>query len=873
MPPNSQPLSFDDVVDEELKLLRPQGEGAADAPLTALCISGGGIRSATFALGAIQGLADHGVLTEFDYLSTVSGGGYIGGWLTSWKQRAGGLEKILPKLRPGAPQPKPDELDPVGYLREYNNYLSPKLGLLSADTWTLAATVMTNMALNWLVLIPLLLFTLMLPRLILSLGILQSVHPDSIPAEVALPLRLVSGMFFGLAIFNTMRYLPSVGRANHTEMDFLKYCLGPLILAALAFMTYDAWFDPSIRNQESPRYWRMLLWITGSCAVGWLAYLIFCVRGLVARLRLLWGPITLAIVLTGAGTASGTWLLVNRVYLNTSWTQYISVGPPLLLLSFMLAAGLFVGLTSRVLTDEDREWLARGSAWMLLFVVCWTGLCGIVLIAPTWAFNLNRWWQSSIAAAGGLAGWLCSVAGFRSRSSPSADAAKPESSSKSLSLDLAAKLAAPVFVVVLLVGLTILTNWLLGSLGLVHEDWFNQEQFVQFTPIAVAAGGAVGFLMIGWIAARFININKFSLHGMYRNRLIRAFLGASNDRSKVNKFIGFTESDNIRMGKLDSKLKPFHVVNITLNLVAGKRLAWQQRKAESFTVSPLHSGSPRLGYRKSSDYGGPDGISLGTAITISGAAASPNMGYHSAGVIGFIMTLFNARLGAWLGNPGSAGKQTWRLDGPSSAVASLVREAFGLTDDTSAYVYLSDGGHFENLGLYEMISRRCKRIVILDSGCDPRFIYEDLGNALRKIRIDMGVTVDFGDGFIKPDPNSRRRCAFASIKYDEADPTQDGVLLYIKPMMIGNEPPDVATYHASHCDFPHQSTANQWYDESQTESYRMLGLHTIQDLCAGWNRAEGLNGMFQHVRGSYLGQRAPAIELLLAREQSVASGQ
>jgi len=88
--------------------------------------------------------------------------------------------------------------------------------------------------------------------------------------------------------------------------------------------------------------------------------------------------------------------------------------------------------------------------------------------------------------------------------------------------------------------------------------------------------------------------------------------------------------------------------------------------------------------RSSADYGA--GISLGTAMTISGAAASPNMGYHSSPAVGFIMTLLNARLGAWLGNPGEAGKSTWKQEGPHSAGASLVREAFGLTDDTSSYV-------------------------------------------------------------------------------------------------------------------------------------------------------------------------------------------
>jgi len=112
------------------------------------------------------------------------------------------------------------------------------------------------------------------------------------------------------------------------------------------------------------------------------------------------------------------------------------------------------------------------------------------------------------------------------------------------------------------------------------------------------------------------------------------YLGASNDRRNASKFTGFAESDNLQMHDLQPNLKPFHVVNIALNLVAGRRLAWQQRKAESFTVTPLHTGNCALGYRPSASYGGDKGISLGTAITISGAAASPNMGYHSSPVIG-----------------------------------------------------------------------------------------------------------------------------------------------------------------------------------------------------------------------------------------------
>ena len=179
--PDEEPLTTEQTLAAEYRAVRPDsgyGGGSAEErcraihgdpkPLSALCISGGGIRSATFGLGAIQGLAEQGLLQQFDYLSTVSGGGYIGGWLTAWKNRAGGLEAVVPHLRRDAPPPAPGELDPIQHLREYNSYLSPRAGILSTDLWTLLATVLRNILLNWLVLIPLLMFVLTLPRLFLS---------------------------------------------------------------------------------------------------------------------------------------------------------------------------------------------------------------------------------------------------------------------------------------------------------------------------------------------------------------------------------------------------------------------------------------------------------------------------------------------------------------------------------------------------------------------------------------------------------------------------------------------------------------------------------------------------------------------------------
>jgi len=888
----SQPLSLPEVLREEYIALRPNAvDGQPQAPLTALCLSGGGIRSATFALGVIQGLAERGVLDAFDYLSTVSGGGYTGGWLTSWKQRAKGLDKVIPQLRRDAPSVPEGSPDPIQHLREYNNYLSPKLGLFSADTWTLVATVARNMFLNWLVFVPLLLAALMAPRLLLSIARLGEtffalyhgshwLSPDLLSKIIP----SVSAFFFAMVIFNILRYLPGVGGKDHSEIDFLKYCLLPLAIATVALIANDSWFTggdltrAGAESSETIGYRTLTLGVVAAAFAGWTAYLIFCGKSLRERVRFFL-PVSAGVLLTSWSAGSAAWLLADRVYPAASWPVYTTVAAPLLLVAMSLAACLFVGVTSQLLQDEDREWLSRAGAWVLLLVVSWTGACALVLIVPSWVLTLPVWGKSALAAAGTAAGWTSALTGSSSRTksdkeSTGSGGAPPSS----MLMSLAMKLAAPVFAGAFLVGLAILTNWILMASGLgAHSEWDPATQSEVFTHCpncawwehqamlngtSWEANLALGlaFLAFGWLMARFININKFSLQGMYRNRLIRAYLGASNPSRDANHFTGFAQSDNIPIHRLDASLKPLHVVNLTLNLVAGQRLAWQQRKATSFTMTPLHCGSSDLGYRSSLKYGGRDGVSLGTAIAISGAAASPNMGYHSSPVIAFIMTLFNARLGSWLGNPGKAGSKTWRKEGPTSAIASIVREAFGLTDDTSQYVYLSDGGHFENLGIYEMVRRRCHYIVVSDAGCDPMFAYDDLGSALRKLRIDMKIRVDFEDGSFQSLREQTKRCAIARIRYSLVDNTQeDGYLLYLKPMMRGNEAPDVASYQTKYKDFPHQSTANQYFDESQTESYRMLGLQTVDEICAGWDKSGGIPGMFQHVSGAYFtDQRAPA---------------
>ena len=905
---HDESLGVAQVLAAEYEALRP-GAGYAGAtdtatlfkkvhnesqPLSALCISGGGIRSATFALGAIQGLAKRGILEQFDYLSTVSGGGYIGSWLTAWSNRAGGLKNVIPRLRPDAKPAEPDAPDPIGHLRDYNSYLSPKLGALSADTWTLAATILRNILLNWMVLIPLLMAALMVPRLYLSVLVLPNllfgdimfagavpnygaVELDAISASPAVRygLPVLSALLFATALFNTLRYLPGVGDNEHTRADYLTKVLLPLVAAVLGYIAFDSLYYVGSTYTDEGSLSVQILAAVVPCALAWLAAFFACKD--TSRKRLLFGPLALAVFLMAIGTGTATWVTANFLLWSPnpdtqlSWPAYLTLAPPAILLGYILGTVLFVGLSSRFLKDEDREWMSRSVAGMLMFCVTWTLVCGTVLVAPKWAVEWEAWVGKAIVAAGALGAWASAFGSALMAKHAPQGGAKPGKAWTAASMAISA--APAVFIAALAIGLSIATNVLLSSahllpgaenlpaMALLATDgtpvpWQDHYEVLSRSSPALVAALFIALLAVSWIMARYININTFSLHGMYRDRLVRAYLGASNPKRKANKFTGFARDDDIPMRDLDLRLKPLHVVNLTLNLVAVNRLAWQQRKAQPFTITPLHCGNFELGYRRSSQYGGPNGITLGTAVAISGAAASPNSGFRSSPVVGFIMTLLNARLGSWLGNPGAAGARTWRQPGPRSAIRSLVKEAFGMTSNQNEYIYLSDGGHFENLGIYEMVLRRCRFVVVLDAGCDPDFVYDDLGNALRKIRIDLKIPITFDDASMQPLREGKRRCAVAKICYSDVDAgARDGWLIYIKPMRIGNETPDVDNYGRSHPEFPHQSTNNQWFDESQTESYRMLGLSTIEDICRGWEDGS-LDQLRCHVENVYLNLRA-----------------
>lgn len=378
--------------------------------------------------------------------------------------------------------------------------------------------------------------------------------------------------------------------------------------------------------------------------------------------------------------------------------------------------------------------------------------------------------------------------------------------------------------VLLTVGLSLIVfGVMLGLYHIVHTGWISD-------------GWLFVLVLISIVMALLVNINHISIHRYYRNRLMEAYM----PWAIIGK--GRSESDEFSLAKIPKTRAPYHIINTTVNMVGSKKTKQRERGGDNFILSPLFCGSEATGYAATDKYIEGE-VNLATALAVSGAAVNPNMYVTRSKPITFLMSLFNARLGYWIKKPSSASYDKNSLYW--SYYTYMFREMFSGLDETKEYVHLSDGGHFENLGLYELVRRRCRYIIVSDAGNDPNWTFGDLARAIEMVRIDFGAEVDLDTRPLQPKGPTRiadQGFIRGTVTYKDGKIAD---LIYVNTVIIDGLPEDIYSYRRTNPKFPEQTTADQFFDEKQFEAYRELGFQLGFHLC-GKTSHEDFTAIFKN---------------------------
>jgi hypothetical protein len=334
-------------------------------------------------------------------------------------------------------------------------------------------------------------------------------------------------------------------------------------------------------------------------------------------------------------------------------------------------------------------------------------------------------------------------------------------------------------------------------------------------------------LLAGLVALFFItsflvlNINLTGPHRLYRDRLAETFVQHGEEDRTPKPLAELNPAGSA----------PYHLINTTVNLPSSKHQALRDRKSDFFLFSKHWSGAPAIGYQRTKKWranGKP--IDLATAMAISGAAFSANMGLASMPSLRALLTFLNVRLGFWIRRPGWS---SWGWPG----FACLMREMTGtFMSEKQKWLNLSDGGHIENMAVYELLRRRCKFVISIDGEADPASAFHGHLTLVRHAQIDLGIRIDSMLEDLRPhavSKFSKTHYMFCRIHYPPAAPGgtwEVGLLLYVKLSATGNEEELIKRYRLNHPDFPHQTTLDQFFDEEQFEAYRELGAHVMDGL-------------------------------------------
>ncbi len=784
------------AIQERRERIRCEGRrNRTTCSITGVAISGGGIRSASFALGALQALearagtegVDSGI-EGVDYLSTVSGGGYIGCALTAAMQKNGGRFPFTDEKGTFKDPPA------VRHIRNYSNYLMPR-GFL--DAVTAFGLIGRGLVANVLVVAPVLLFFVALTLLI---------HRD---VE-----RLDEPRFL---FWNVVELVGDVWPEAAGWLAMLPGFWVTVSLVAVNILFLALWvFVKSVSVSWTGR--KLATWLTGT--------------GLYRRYRAwqprhLLGRIVKAVVpADGSAELNGGLVLVSKLlFFATMLAFWFELQPYILLAMVDFGA-------------RAEPTLERGTLGAIV--------SGAVSAAAPYI-------PSILAALGAVFAFFSKFLGHVIEAAGKSEAWKPW-------LGKIAATAALWFAAVVIPLFLWYAYLVLAYLGLTHPLFFPLAPswvypFVEehdLTPAGLLAACAfLAALAVAW----FINPNATSMHRLYRDRLSKAFLfdPGADKRDERNDLYAYEPE----LDAIDTTLCPYPIVNTALNIQGSRHANKRGRNADFFDFTPKAVGSEATGYIETDQLGAADAApDLGTAMAISGAAISSNMGAQSVRPLAFTLALLNLRLGFWMRNPRIAASAppwyrqllSWFVDRP---IVFLFREMFSQLDENSSVIYLTDGGHLENLGIYSLMKRKCKIIIAIDGEADRQMSFPSLLALERYARIDLGATMrlpwePIRDHAHKIDEAFERaetdgtpipcevgpHCAAAEIKFSRNE-DETALLLYVKASVSGDEEDYILDYKRRHPAFPHETTNDQFFSEEQLEVYRALGFHIMKGLLTG----------------------------------------
>lgn len=830
-----------------------------------LALSGGGIRSATFNLGVLQALARNKVLRCVDVMSTISGGGYIGSFvgrffdrLRNWPGRAVDLvEGAL--VDPQSPE--------IQWLRRHGNYIAPSG---KADMQVNLAVLLRNL----------------------------------------LTLHFVMGLLvfvvFGFANLIRYKFLEQGSAALHyvAAFNWSEMPIGRLVTATGLTVFWSPWFMLCellvltcvipyalgywLASQEEPERYCWPPLTANFLVMATLLYL--GVKDGLNTAALL-GAVPFIVAL---GVVENTWRMVRRVN---------------------AAVGTGGKSVERL---RARNYLTRDlSLWLAL-----AGSCLIFALIDTGAHAIyeaylrhNRSYLTALAQIGGGLAALLPVLQFIARnvSHRQSKRENPTSLTRWLAIPAVSGLIATVLLAPPLLFVSLLS----------HVAYSGGDTWMLGLKLTL---GALVLSAIFAVPKAIPLINRSSLNQTYAARLARAYLGASNPLRfasrgqagrNIDEVMPDDDTDSLQSYQPFAAGGPLHIIGTCVNETVDQ-VTQQEPKDRQGTLMAVSSVGMSIGCYWHALWDGTNvvrvvGYAPGTAhplvnakgdtvgrvedlklrqwISISGAAFGSGMGQHTNKLTSLLFTLGNLRTGYWFDSGLSSAHRgirpevsflrrlLWLLPRLFVTQSCLLDEATGrFAGPWSRFWYLSDGGHFENLGAYELIRRRIPFMVVTDASADADYDFDDFANLQRKLRIDFQAELTLftdedwirviarragsspaardewlnyfapvrqhlgrpgprGEAFYELTPQRGRdeinepakKCA-ALFKVTYQDGSQPSLLLYLKACLVGDESPDVREYSIANPEFPHESTADQFFDEAQWESYRQLGEHLATKL-------------------------------------------